>query len=137
MGSDKAMRDKDKRREYDRQYNRTYKAERVEYNRKYRKTHREKVRIYERQYAERIKVEVFTHYCNGEPFCVSCGIGDIDILTIDHLNGSGGKHRRSLNLHAGDRFYRWLKANGYPQEYQVLCYNCNIKKFKLSNKGLG
>lgn len=119
------------RREYDREYYRTHKAEKIEYAREYNKTHKEKCRIYEKRYGHRIKAKVFAHYCNGELSCAYCGIKDIEVLTIDHINNNGREHRRTLNLHGGVKFYKWLMANRYPPEYQVLCYNCNIKKFRV------
>jgi hypothetical protein len=48
------------------------------------------------------------------------------LLTIDHLSGGGNKHRTEIGLHGGVEFYRWLKRNDYPKEFQVLCWNCNI-----------
>jgi hypothetical protein len=38
--------------------------------------------------------------------------------------GGGTKQRRRLQL-GGRAFYRWLKNNGYPSGYRVLCMNCN------------
>jgi hypothetical protein len=56
----------------------------------------------------------------------------MDALTIDHIKGNGAEERRRLAKQArGSRFYLWLKRHGYPEGYQVLCFNCNnIKKIK-------
>jgi hypothetical protein len=57
------------------------------------------------------------------------------MLTIDHVHENGAEHRRELgwgrNRSSGD-FARWLRDNGYPDKdsYQILCYNCNISKYK-------
>lgn len=57
--------------------------------------------------------------------CACCGVKDIRLLTIDHINGGGNKHRRMLGH---SKIYRWLKQNRYPDGYQVLCWNCNLGK---------
>ena len=68
------------------------------------------------------KQKVFDFY-GGR--CVSCGIDDLKKLTIDHIDNSGGKHRRS----GVDDIYRWLFLNNFPKDnYQILCYNCNCSK---------
>ena len=59
--------------------------------------------------------------------CVDCGIIDVDVLDIDHVNNNGAEHRRK-NLY-GYNLYRYLKKLGFPKdEYQLLCRNCNWKK---------
>lgn len=58
--------------------------------------------------------------------CACCGEDRWEFLTIDHVNGGGTKHRKQVGS-GGGAFYKWLKANGYPQEgYRVLCMNCNM-----------
>lgn len=62
--------------------------------------------------------------------CACCREHRSSMLGIDHINGGGNKHRKQLGLgeSGGKRFYLWLKAQGYPEGYQVLCANCNISK---------
>jgi hypothetical protein len=50
-------------------------------------------------------------------------------LTIDHINGGGRQHRLQAGV-KGD-FYTWLKRNGFPPGFQVLCWNCNHAKHVL------
>jgi hypothetical protein len=57
--------------------------------------------------------------------CDCCGIFDINYLSIDHVNGNGNKHRKSVGISAGVQFYGWLIKNNYPVGFRVLCYNCN------------
>lgn len=75
------------------------------------------------------KVNVILHYSNpqGSIVCNNCGEQDIDVLSLDHIDGKGGMHRKEINIQ-GSRFYHWLIANNYPTELQVLCWNCNRKK---------
>ena len=62
-----------------------------------------------------------------------CEEDDIGVLTIDHINGNGGEHRRQIfgkrkGAGGGCSFYRWLKNNNYPEGYQVLCFSCQFRK---------
>jgi len=89
--------------------------------------HREQVQAYQK----RLKAEVFEAY-GGK--CVCCGESGLCFLTIDHINGDGAAHRRSLSKHRKSRslcsqtIYVWLKHNGFPKDFQILCYNCNCAK---------
>jgi hypothetical protein len=69
------------------------------------------------------RLEVIGHYGGS---CACCGEKHILFLTIDHIDGGGNQHRKSLRLSAGAAFYAWLKRNNFPAGYRVLCWNCNI-----------
>lgn len=71
----------------------------------------------------RAKCEAIVHY-GGK--CQCCGEDRICFLTIDHIDGGGNVHRQEVG--SGHEFHRWLKKNGYPDGFQVLCYNCNCGK---------
>lgn len=57
--------------------------------------------------------------------CACCGERELEFLAIDHINGGGGAHRRTLGS-GSCNFYRLLKRTGYPVGYRVLCFNCNF-----------
>lgn len=100
-------------------------------NREYYKTHSHFAKNQNKRNAIRrkeLKSEVMTHYSDGEPSCACCGEKTIEFLAIDHIDGSGNKHRKSLGLVSGSKFYSYLKNEGYPTGYQVLCHNCNMAK---------
>jgi len=76
----------------------------------------------------RAKCRVLEHY-GGE--CNCCGEERIEFLTIDHIEGGGNSHRKEIfgnQNQSGSRFYRWIIKQGYPNDYQVLCWNCNTAK---------
>ncbi|KKN98879.1 hypothetical protein LCGC14_0141200 [marine sediment metagenome] len=73
----------------------------------------------------KLKFSVFQHY-GGK--CQVCKEIDMDVLAIDHINNDGAEHRKQLKLQ-GTTIYRWLAKNNFPSGFQVLCYNCNIKKY--------
>lgn len=64
--------------------------------------------------------------------CVCCGESDKIFLAVDHLHGGGGQHRREIGR-SGTRFYIWLRDQGYPADYQLLCHNCNWAKFRTGD----
>ncbi len=78
-----------------------------------------------RRYGEKLKRSVINHY-GGK--CACCGNDNIDVLTIDHINGGGSKHLLDIGIKGGKPFYLWIIRNNFPIEFQVLCYNCNCAR---------
>lgn len=75
----------------------------------------------------KLRLDVLSHYTIGDSIkCNCCGIDTIEFMAIDHINGGGHQHRKSLGV--GGNFYSWLKRNNYPPGFQVLCHNCNLAK---------
>lgn len=64
--------------------------------------------------------------------CTCCGEHHQIFLAIDHIDGGGNAHRRSLGtsgkMVGSSNFYRWLEKEGFPKGFQVLCHNCNFAK---------
>jgi predicted nucleic acid-binding Zn ribbon protein len=56
--------------------------------------------------------------------CAECGEEELLFLTIDHVSDDGAAHRQRV----GPVINRWLRQNSYPSGFQVLCYNCNLRK---------
>ena len=56
--------------------------------------------------------------------CACCGESKYEFLSIDHIKGGGGKHRREIGTNV-DAFMRWLKKNNWPNGFRILCHNCN------------
>lgn len=54
--------------------------------------------------------------------CACCGESRPEFLAIDHINGGGNKHHKEIK---GMAIGIWLKNNGYPEGFRVLCHNCN------------
>lgn len=75
-----------------------------------------------KEYQRAIRREVISHY-GGR--CECCKEAELAFLSIDHVGGGGAKHRKELGMSGGSRFYAWLRRNGYPEGFRVLCHNCN------------
>tara|TARA_Y100000590_G_C15260568_1_gene841073 strand:+ start:81 stop:662 length:582 start_codon:yes stop_codon:yes gene_type:complete len=67
------------------------------------------------------KLQVFKHYSNGKVECACCHENNIGFLSLDHIHGGGGKHRKSINSNT----YKWIINHDFPPGYQILCMNCN------------
>jgi hypothetical protein len=142
---------------YQAAYHRAYRAKRnthpdwIEKHRAYLRKSRakdpnylEKAREYARKFgpsqrealAPLRKLAVVNVLTNGEGTCRWCGQGDIDVLTIDHINNDGAEHRKTRRAMTGNAMYSWLIKNDYPEGFQVLCFNCNVKKELLYRRSL-
>lgn len=73
-----------------------------------------------RQVRKYLRMRVFNAY--GGAACACCGDDHYEFLTIDHVQGNGAEHRRSIG---NVDIYRWLERNSYPAGFRVLCMNCN------------
>lgn len=74
----------------------------------------------QRAYRTRLRDEAYAAYGGS---CTCCGERTPEFLNIDHVDGGGNDHRRSG--YKGIKLCLWLRAEGYPPEFQLLCANCN------------
>lgn len=74
-------------------------------------------------YNRRQKLEALKHYSGDPPKCACCREAHIEFLSIDHINGNGSRERRKRGY---GYLYGYLKKEGYPSGYRVLCLNCNL-----------
>lgn len=102
----------------------------------YRRAHPESYREDSKRRARRFREMVIQAY--GGPRCACCGETHVSMLTLDHINGGGIKHRTEIAKKkgwpgkvSGVAFYRHLAELGFPPGYQVLCFNCNYSKYLL------
>ncbi len=71
---------------------------------------------------EVLRRRVFNHYGLK---CACCGEETYEFLELDHIDGGGNDHRRSVGA-----TYRWVIRNNFPPGFQTLCSNCNRAKFR-------
>lgn len=65
---------------------------------RYYKNNKEKIRVrhnkYLREYTKRLRLQLINNYGG---ICTCCGESNVYFLTIDHVNGGGNKHRKTVN----------------------------------------
>ena len=83
---------------------------------------RQTLRVHGQRARQKACIDAMVAY--GGAWCVCCKIDDIDLLTLDHIDGGGNKERLQLKR-GGTSFYIYLRKNGFPSGYRVLCRNCN------------
>lgn len=96
-----------------------------EVSRKWHRENRQRDYVTRKERIKKLKVEVLTYYGNGKLACVRCGISDVDVLCIDHVDGNAGGRKRERT---GYLFHYRLRKLEFPKGYQTLCANCNLKK---------
>lgn len=83
----------------------------------------------------RDKKAVFDHYglC-----CVRCGENDPVVLTIDHIDQKGYKHKLNNQKRrvSGYMLYRWLVKTGFPEGFRTACANCQIRFYRESQQSV-
>ena len=82
-------------------------------------------------YIQSLKLQCLSEY--GE-IC-PCGESDLVVLTLDHVNDDGAKHRKETGT-KGTAFYLHLRSNGFPNDppLQVLCIKCQYRKINEKRK---
>lgn len=127
--------------EYEKEYAKQYREKNKEKarlnNQEWRKNNKDSTRKAGRKERSNLKFDVLNHYSNGNMCCASCSFSDIRALQLDHTNNNGAEERKELfgnRLAAGTTFYRWIRQQGYPEGYGILCANCNIIKLREFEK---
>jgi len=104
------------------------KKKKAEYMNKYyhaNKDYREKCSKQSEEARIKLRQEILLHYSKGDiPQCECCGCAINRFLTIDHKNGGGSKQRKTGVT--GSSFCKWIKKNNFPDEFRILCMNCNF-----------
>ncbi len=98
---------------------------------RHHKEYRLKARIYTKNRTIKEKLIVFNHYSKGKNCCELCGTTDKDVLSVDHINGGGVKHRKDMK---GSHIEHWLIKNNFPDGFRILCMNCQFKERKRKNQ---
>ena len=125
-------------KKYWREHRKESQVHKDKYKAKLKREHPEEYKRKEREhylaYSKRLRDETFRHYGNDEIRCAHCGESRLACLSIDHIAGGGNKHRKERKSGGGINFYSWLKRQGFPKGYQVLCMNCQWVKRVTNNE---
>jgi len=97
--------------------------------RRYRAENPTKYAEQSRKAKRKIRDQLFDIY--GDT-CKECGFDDKRALTLDHIQNNGNVERKEL----GERgVYQRARDNYLPNEYQILCMNCQfIKKVETQKQ---
>lgn len=87
---------------------------------------RKRVRKAGGTYRVELRREVIAHY-GGKCTCPPCGETIYEFLTLEHLNADGAEHRAKVGRNAQAQLLD-IKNRGFPPEYTILCYCCNLAK---------
>lgn len=92
--------------------------ERLRTIRRYKENPQKHMQI-SRNYINKLKEEIFNLYGNK---CECCGETIKEFLTIDHIKGGGGKHRKEYHQ---ANLYKLIIQENDKTKYRTLCMNCN------------
>lgn len=103
-----------------------YKPKRKLWLKRYMAKNGEKILSYKRDWRRGLKEKIFDKHGR---VCKHCGVKDIRVLQIDHVNGDGYKERTASKNNWGEYLIHILKDE--TNSYQILCANCNwIKRIE-------
>lgn len=121
-------------------YHQEHRDEMIQKSKKYYEKNKESIKLKNREYRiknadilkpkkrkrakelqQEQKLVVFEYYSNGKIECECCHESNIGFLSLDHIHGGGGKHRKAINSNT----YKWIINHNFPTGYQILCMNCN------------
>lgn len=114
-------------------YYRAHKSRFQERNRQYYHRHRDKlleqVNAHARRRRSALKAALYKKL-GGK--CKRCGITDVRVLCVDHVNGGGWQERKESTY---TTLYTRMLADT-TGKYQLLCHNCNwIKRYERQEVG--
>ena len=100
----------------------------------YYQTHKKESSERIKKYTKKLKELIMNHYgwrCN----CAGCPEKNPIFFTIDHVNNDGYKDKTKNGVrYGGASLYVKVIKEGFPNKYQILCWNCNCGK--RSNNGI-
>ena len=113
-----------RRKIYHKQYWEKHKEQLTEDHLAYRTSHKIPLNIKARALSQKYRTLCLEHYGGTPPKCSCCNENQKEFLAIDHINGGGFKHRKTIS----GNFFVHLVKNNFPPGFQVLCHNCNMAK---------
>lgn len=75
---------------------------------------------------QEIRQTIFNHYGQKCNCTCGCNVTNPRHLTLDHVENNGAEHRKEVGK--SEFFYRWVIRNNFPDDLQILCFNCNCAK---------
>lgn len=118
-------------------YRQEHKKEAKTYRKKWHEEHSEEEKARSKKYREEYRKKIFLllgNKCANHQKNYGCDCADIRVLQIDHINGGG---KKELKLFVGHLKKYYENILQHPENYQILCANCNwIKKVENNEMGV-
>lgn len=117
---------------YSREYYQKNRIKLLENQRKWRERNPEKAKQMGKEAMKRLllKRKTSAYDLLGNK-CNYCGISDIRVLQIDHIEGNGIKDRKTKKGYITSQTIIYKKVLENPEKFQLLCANCNwIKRWE-------
>lgn len=95
------------------------------YNKKYWGKYGKELNRKKLEYKAKLRHIILDYYgckCN----CLGCSETNPKFLSIDHVNNDGYKDKTNGKRLSGITLYSKIIKEGFPDKYQILCYNCNL-----------
>lgn len=118
---------RDNKIKYSIKYGKNHPVDKQNYLKQYYKDHKDQIMLTSKINQLNNRYEVLYWYSNGLMECNECGVNISEFLCVDHINNNGVDHRKEIGI-GGDKIYRYLINNNFPNGYQILCNNCNYLK---------
>jgi hypothetical protein len=97
-------------------------------SKKYREKYREQIRLQFEKRNRQLRIDVVNKMGNQ---CVYCGVSDVRVLQIDHINGGGRNEQKKYSTQGIYRRILQMSIDECKIHYQILCANCNwIKRYE-------
>ena len=122
-------------KEYQKKYKKMWNEKYPNYNKDWYQDHKEYQKDYQRKKSLEYRTLVLMHYSNGVPQCECCGELEYEFLSLDHIHGGGCKQLKELRR-VGSNIYRYLVMNDFPDGYRILCMNCNHAIGRQNSDGI-
>jgi hypothetical protein len=95
---------------------------------RFREKYREKLRLHHEKLNRQLRFDA-VHKIGDK--CAHCGITDVRVLQIDHINGGGQRELKKISTQGIYRRILLMPIDECKKHYQILCANCNwIKRYE-------
>lgn len=84
-----------------------------------------KQRVYDMKRRWKNRARVIVNYGG---VCTRCKEDDPRVLVLDHIDPALAKYQKRELRWSNDKVYRDAVKRNYPDDYQILCWNCNTRK---------
>ena len=95
-------------------------------NKKYNKNHKKQINNTIRKRWAIIRQKILEEVGNSK--CKKCGVEDIRVLQLDHINGNGNILAKQITSGSMRHYYYYNNLELAKKELQVLCANCHMIK---------